>query len=264
MSKGSEQREAPVRFDEAGGVLTVTLERDSAINAVTAPMLRTIERELTDRAANEELRLVVLRGAGRGFCSGADLGGESGSQDPDLAVLEAGNAVVTAILDYPVPVVAVVHGPVAGIGVSLALACDLVLARDDAYFLLAFTRIGLMPDGGATELVAASIGRARAMRMALLAEKLPAGEALEAGLVSHVFSEREFDAGVADLLTALAAGPTRAYRATRQAINAATLPGIADAFAREHAGQGALLSSADFAEGVTAFRERRTARFSGA
>lgn len=81
MSKGSEQREAPVRFDEAGGVLTVTLERDSALNAVTAPMLRTIERELTDRAANEELRLVVLRGVGRGFCSGADLGGESGSQD---------------------------------------------------------------------------------------------------------------------------------------------------------------------------------------
>lgn len=264
MSKGSGQREAPVRFDETGGVLTVTLERDSALNAVTAPMLQGIERELAHRAGDEELRLVVLRGAGRGFCSGADLGSDGASQDPDVAVLEAGNDVVTAILGYPVPVVAVVHGPVVGIGVSLALACDLVLAREDAYFLLAFTRIGLMPDGGATELVAASIGRARAMRMALLAEKLPAREALEAGLVSHVFAESEFDAGVADLLTALAAGPTRAYRATRQAINAATLPGITDAFAREHTGQGALLSSADFAEGVTAFRERRPARFIGA
>lgn len=264
MSRGSDEREAPVRFEESGGVLTVTLDRDSSLNAVTAPMLRAMEGELARRAGDEELRLVVLRGAGRGFCSGADLGGESGSQDPDLAVLEAGNDVVTAILGYPVPVVAVVHGPVAGIGVSLALACDLVLARQDAYFLLAFTRIGLMPDGGATELVAASIGRARAMRMALLAEKLPASEALEAGLISHVFAEQEFDAGVTDLVTALAAGPTRAYRATRQAVNAATLPGITDAFAREHAGQGSLLTSSDFAEGVSAFRERRTARFSGA
>lgn len=264
MSIARDEREARVRFDETGGVLTVTLDRDSSLNAVTAPMLRTIERELSARAGDEELRLVVLRGAGRGFCSGADLGGEGGSDDPDLAVLEAGNDVVRAILDYPVPVVAVVHGAVAGIGVSLALACDLVLAREDAYLLLAFTRIGLMPDGGATELVAASIGRARAMRMALLAERLPAREAFEVGLVSHVVSEREFDAGIADLLTALAAGPTRAYRATRQAINAATLPGITDAFGREHTGQGALLSSADFAEGVAAFRERRSARFTGA
>ena len=172
-------------------VLSVTFNRPESLNSLTAAMMETLCDVLEQAADDPAVKVVRLGGAGRGFCAGAGISAEDqsaaghfgGGIDP---LLEAVNRAVTMIVGLPKPVVAVVQGPAAGVGVSLALACDIVLASETAFFLLAFTKIGLMPDGGASALVAASIGRTRAMKMALLAERLPAAEAFGYGLVSSV------------------------------------------------------------------------------
>jgi enoyl-CoA hydratase len=179
-------------------------------------------------------------------------------------LLAEANRVVRTITALPKPVVAVVHGPAAGVGVSLALACDVVLASEKAFFLLAFTKIGLMPDGGASALVAAAIGRIRAMRMALLAERITAAEALEYGLVSAVYPQDDLETEVAKVINTLMSGPAVALRKTKQAINSATLTELDDAIDRETAGQLVLLQSKDFREGTRAFQERRAAHFTDA
>ena len=138
-------------------------------------------------------------------------------------MLAAANRAVRSIVALPKPVVSVVQGPAAGVGVSLAISADVILASEKAYFLLAFTKIGLMPDGGASALVAAAIGRTRAMRMALLAERLPAADALAAGLVSAVYPAEDLEAAVDGVIETLKSGPAVALRKTKQAINAATL-----------------------------------------
>ena len=149
-------------------------------------------------------------------------------------------------------------------GCSAALACDLVVAAESASFLLAFARIGLMPDGGATATVAASVGRARAMRMALLGEAMPAREAYDAGLVSHIAPDADFDETVSKLVRRLVSGPPLAFAATKKAVNAATLPVLEDALERERTGQTVLLRTSDVAEGMRAFGEKRRPVFRGA
>ncbi len=245
------------------GVLTVTLNRPDSLNSLTAEMLDGIADALTQAADDPAVRVVRLGGAGRGFSSGAGISENDQTADGHdaKAVLDAANRAVAAIVALPKPVVAAVHGPAAGVGVSLALACDIVLASEKAFFLLAFTKIGLMPDGGASALVAASIGRVRAMRMALLAERLSATEAHEFGLVSGVCPADDFDAEVDRVLAILVAGPAVALRKTKQAINAATLTELEGAFDRESEGQLQLLGSHDFREGTRAFQQRRSAEF---
>ena len=246
------------------GVLSVTLNRPDSLNSLTAPMLATIASTLRQASSDPQVRVVRLGGAGRGFCSGAGI--SEVERGPDASgtpgdVLAAANDAVRSIVELPKPVVGVVHGPAAGVGVSLALACDVILASEKAYFLLAFTKIGLMPDGGASALVAASIGRTRAMRMALLAERLPAAEALDAGLVSAVHPADELDAAVDAVIATLTSGPAAALRKSKQAINAATLTELEDAFTRETEGQLELLVSNDFREGTKAFQQRRSPTF---
>lgn len=248
-----------------GGVLSVTLNRPDSLNSLTAAMLTTIADAMARAATDPRVRVVRLTGAGRGFSSGAGISAEDhanpGSAGTPADVLAAANQAVRSIVQLPKPVVAVVHGPAAGVGVSLALAADLILASEKAYFLLAFTKIGLMPDGGASALVAASIGRARAMKLALLAERLPAAEALSAGLVSAVHPADELDAAVDAVITTLSSGPAIALRRTKQAVNDATLTELEDAFTRETAGQLELLVSDDFREGTKAFQQRRSPTF---
>lgn len=181
------------------GVLAVTLNRPDSLNSLTAAMFETVADVLERAASDPAVRVVRLGGAGRGFSSGAGIGATDhanpGANGAPEDVLHAANRAIRSIVTLPKPVVSVVQGPAAGVGVSLAIAADIVLASEKAYFLLAFTKIGLMPDGGASALVAASIGRARAMRMALLAERLSAADALAAGLVSAVYPADDLEIG---------------------------------------------------------------------
>ena len=156
----------------ADGVLSVTLNRPDSLNSLTAAMLKGIADALEQAAGDPRVKVVRLCGAGRGFSSGAGISDEDQAKkvaDGPASVIDAANRAVRSIVTLPQPVVAVVQGPAAGVGASLALACDVVLASEKAFFMLAFTKIGLMPDGGASALIAASVGRHRAMRMALLA-----------------------------------------------------------------------------------------------
>ena len=251
-----------------GGVLSLTFNRPESLNSLTEAMLKTAADALEQAATDPLVKVVRLGGAGRGFSSGAGISAEdqaaatiSPTVDPLLA--EA-NRTVRAIAALPKPVVAVVHGPAAGVGVSLALVCDIVLASENAFFLLAFTKIGLMPDGGASALVAAAIGRIRAMRMALLAERITAAEALDYGLISAVYPPDDLAAGVEAVIEKLVSGPAVALRKTKQAINAATLTELDAAIDREVEGQWALLHSRDFVEGTKAFQQRRAANFTDA
>jgi enoyl-CoA hydratase len=243
------------------GLLRVTLNRPTRMNAVTTETLDAVADAFTVHASDQMVRAAVLTGAGRAFCTGADLATDPAAGPPSSATIDAANRAAAAIRAFPRPVVAAVNGPVAGVGVSLSLACDLTVATESSYFLLAFTKVGLMPDGGATALVAASIGRARAMKMALLAERLPASEAMSAGLIADVYPDDEFASAVADLTHRLATGPVDAYRWTKDAVNDASLTELDNAFARERKGQSELLASADFAEGVAAFLAKRPAVF---
>jgi len=243
-----------------GGVLTMTMNRPDTLNALPAAMAETMEAVVREATRHAGVRVLVLRGAGKGFCSGADLDPDA---PPSPATLDQGAALVIAMRRFPRPIVSVVHGPCAGIGVSIALAADLVIASEKAFFLLAFTNIGLMPDGGATALVAASIGRARAMRMALLGERVPAPVAMDWGLITHLSPVEDLETDVDALVATLASGPTVAYGLTKEAINEATVGHLDEALHRERYGQTSLMTTSDFVEGVTAFRERRSASFTG-
>ena len=250
-----------VRVEIAGSAATITLTNPDQLNAVDGPMLDGVIAALEALAAAPEVRVIALTGAGRGFCSGAGLPDDG---EGDLApTLYAGGRLVSALLACPTPTVALVNGVAAGIGVPIAVACDYLLASEAASFVLAFAKIALVPDGGSTALLAASIGRTRAMRLALTGEKLPARTAAEWGLVSECVPAEEFPQRSAEVVAQLAGSAPLGVAATTRAINAATLD-LEPVLAREEADQVRLLASADFREGVDAFRGRRSPEFRGA
>lgn len=246
------------------GVLSVTINRPESLNSLIIPVITGMADALERAAADPAVRVVRIGGAGRGFSSGAGISADDQSNgavsSPDDIITEI-NRLIRSITAMPRPVVAVVQGPAAGVGVSIALACDVVLASEKAFFMLAFTKIGLMPDGGASALVAANIGRIRAMRMALLPERLTAAEALDWGLISAVYPAEEFDAEVDAVVTRLLNGPAAAFARTKGAINAATLTELDATLQREFDGQSRLLRAHDSIEGILAFQERRAANF---
>lgn len=244
--------------DRADGVLTITWNDPERLNGLTGQMLDAASEAV--EGAADDVRVIVLTGAGRAFTTGARLDGTiSGTEPMDVA-----NRLIRALVASPVPVVAAVNGPAAGFGCSVALAADITIACRSAYFLLPFTNIGLMPDGGATAVVAASIGRARASAMALLGERLPADEAARTGLIHTAVPDEEFDAAVERIVARLAHGAGVAYRSTKQAITAATLGGLDAALDRERDLQVQLFDTADFVEGATAFMQKRAPKFVGA
>ena len=245
------------------GALWVTLNRPEVFNALSGTMADELAALLEDATARVDVRVVVLTGTGPAFSTGADISGTDPHEPLDVTALDRANRIIRAIVGLDKPVVAAVNGIAAGVGCSAALAADIVVATESASFLLAFARIGLMPDGGATATVAASIGRARAMRLGLLAEPLTAREAFDAGLVTHVAADGDFEATVATIVRRLAASAPLAMAATKKAVNAATLHQLESALERERTGQSLLLRTDDAAEGMRAFREKRKPSFGG-
>jgi enoyl-CoA hydratase/carnithine racemase len=240
-----------------GAVLRIALNRPDKLNAVNTPMLRAIASTL-EEASSEAIRVVVLTGAGKAFCAGGDLSGTD-----TRGAAWAANEVVRALTALPKPVIAGVHGPAAGFGCALALACDLVLASESAFFQLAFARVGLCPDAGTTALLQAVIGRARTARVAMLAEKISAQQAFEWGMVSHLAEPDAFDAELESLVQTIASGPTQSYHWIKRALAAAALTALPDVQTLEANGQESLVRTADFQTGVDAFRARITPTFEG-
>lgn len=261
MAETDPTDELVVRLED--GALWLTMNRPAVLNALSDTMVLGLITELEEAVAREDVRVVVLTGTGDAFSTGADLSGEDAHEKFDVRALDAANRLVRAIVNLDKPVLAAVNGIAAGVGCSAALASDIIVAKEQAAFLLAFARVGLMPDGGASATVAAAVGRARAMRMALLAEPMGAREAYDAGLVTHLATDEEYDDLVAKLVRRLAAGAPLAQAATKRAVNAATLPHLDTALERERTGQTVLLRTDDVAEGMRAFTERRRPTFRG-
>jgi 2-(1,2-epoxy-1,2-dihydrophenyl)acetyl-CoA isomerase len=258
-----------VLWEQDGPVGRITLNRPETLNAWTAEFGAALGDTITGPAADDSVRAVLITGSGRGFSSGADLkaGFEPHPVDnmPDVAKeLELYHRAIVGIRRLPKPVVASVHGAAVGIGCSLALACDLVLAAESAFFGLAFVNIGLMPDGGSTLFVPAAAGKTRAFQMAMLGERVPAPKALEWGLVNFVHPDEHIGAEADVLVEKLANGPTRSYAGTKEALNQMLYPNMEDQLDLEARLQHQLARSKDFTEGVGAFVEKREAAFTGA
>ncbi|MGX6450869.1 enoyl-CoA hydratase-related protein [Brevibacterium paucivorans] len=248
-----------VLTDLTDGILTIQFNRPEAMNALHLDAFLTLESALAD--LSPEVQAIIVKGNERAFCSGADVSLMSPGQGS--LGMEKITQLMQTYRDVEVPVIAAVSGPAAGIGCSLALMADYVLMSEKSYLMLAFTRIGLMPDGGATALVAASAGRHRALRMALTAEKLPATSALEWGLASEVVAPDLLDTRASEIAATFANSATVALGRTKRAINDATLTELDAALGREATGQDALRETEDYAEGVAAFLEKRPAVFKG-
>ncbi|MGZ8747080.1 MAG: enoyl-CoA hydratase-related protein [Mycobacterium sp.] len=247
-----------ISISRKGSALHILLNRPEKLNAVDTPMLSELAAAFGEAAQDDSVRAVLLTGAGRAFCSGGDLtGGDT------QGAVRAANRVVQTIVTMPKPVVAGVHGPAVGVGCPIALACDLVVAARSAYFQLAFSRVGLMLDGGASALLPRAIGRARAARMAMTAEKVFAPTAFDWGMISHVVDDDAYQAELAALTSTLAEGPTQSYGWIKKALAAATLSDLEAVQAAEEEGQRILVTSDDFTEGVRAFRDRRNPEFRG-
>lgn len=251
------------------GVGRITLNRPDSLNAWNAQFGEDLREVVTVNAADPSVRAVLIRGAGRGFSAGADLKAgfepaDDGMPDIRKALEERYHPIIVGIRELEKPVVAAVHGAAAGIGASLALACDLVLAAESSFFSLAFVNIGLMPDGGSTLFVPAAAGKAAAFEMALLGERVPAAKALDWGLVNAVHPDDALFGIADDLVSKLAAGPTRSYAGTKKALNRRFYPDIHEQLDLECQIQHALGRSEDFKEGVMAFLQKREPAFTGA
>src|SRR3954451_19006325 len=257
-----------VTLDRRGGELRITLNRPDVMNAWDKQFGVDLRAAVEQAAADDEVRAVVITGAGRAFSSGADLRAgfdatPEGHPDVGSALRDRYHPIITSVRRMPKPVLAAVNGPAVGIGCSLALACDLIVARESAYFLLAFVNIGLVPDGGSSFLIPARVGHARAAEMAMLGERIPAAQALEWGLINRVAPDDAFEAEVDALAERLATGPTRSYAGAKRQLNAWIYPRMDEQLELEAATQQEMAASADFMEGVQAFLAKRAPDFTG-
>lgn len=252
-----------IRYELGDGVATITLARPESLNALNATMRAELLAALKVAARDDAVRAVLITGEGRGFCSGADLRGGSGERDYRRVLTDEYNPLVTALRELPKPVIAAVNGVAAGAGMSLALACDLVYAADDARFILAFGRIGLVPDSGLTRTLVRGLGRHRAAALVFSGEPLGAAEAQAAGLVNGVAAAAQLAATTHAAAAALAAAPTRAIALAKRAINHAEDALLSESLAMEAALQEVAGRSEDHAEGIAAFGEKREPRFLG-
>jgi 2-(1,2-epoxy-1,2-dihydrophenyl)acetyl-CoA isomerase len=249
-------------------VLDLTTVQCRIADGVGVMTLNDLLEALDGFAADHAVRAIVITGAGRAFSSGADLKDpgarrSDGSVDVLTPLRESYNPVLMRVRTLAKPVVAAVNGPAVGIGCSLALACDLILAAESAYFLLAFVNIGLGLDGGASQTLVTRVGQTRALEMALLGERIAAAKALEWGLVNRVVADDELTPAAGELAARLAAGPPGAYATIKRTVNERAFAGFAELLDLEAVLQQERVESRDFQAAVVAFAQKRTPSFTG-
>jgi 2-(1,2-epoxy-1,2-dihydrophenyl)acetyl-CoA isomerase len=248
---------------------TIELNRPASMNAWSDQFSLDLLDAVQAVAGDDDVRAVMITGAGRAFSSGADLKeglerAQTGTFDPYERLTGRYHPIINGVRQMPKPVIAAVNGAAAGIGLSLALAADLVVAAESAYFTLAFVNIGLVPDGGSSLLVPSRIGFARAAELALLGERLAAPKAVDWGLINRAYPDDEFRASANALLDRLASGPTRSYAGTKRQLNRWLYEQMDGQLEFEAGIQREMAGSADFAEGLASFTEKRPPRFTGA
>ena len=257
-----------VQVKRSDRVATIVMNRPEALNAWTKQLGTEMLDALDEVGADPALRAIVITGAGRAFSSGADLKAEreltdSGAPAVGSALRDVYNPLILRVRTIPKPVVAAVNGPAVGIGCSLALAADLVVAARSAYFLMAFVNIGLGLDGGSSQSLVARAGHARAFQIAYLGERVPAEQAMEWSLINEVVDDAQLEDRVAALGARLAAGPPGSYAAIKRTINDRAYAGFEQLLELEASLQQQRAESKDFVEGVLAFVQKRPANFSG-
>ena len=244
-------------------VATLTLNRPAVMNALNTQMRAEIAHAV--KAAEKDARVLVMTGAGKAFCSGQDLGdgGSAASIDLERTLRDEYVPMLKAIFDCRIPTIAAVNGAAAGAGANLALACDVVIATQSAYFVQAFTRIGLIPDAGGTYWLPRQVGAAKAMGAALFADKISAQQASDWGMIYEAIPDADFADHIAARAAHLAQGPTVAYRQLKKAIRGSFENTLDDQLALEARLQGRCGQTRDFQEGVVAFLEKRKPVYEG-
>jgi 2-(1,2-epoxy-1,2-dihydrophenyl)acetyl-CoA isomerase len=257
-----------VNVDRLEGLCRIELHRPEALNAWTPDLGRELLAAVNEASADPAVRAIMVTGAGRAFSSGADLKGvretlPSGEPDLSSRLREIYGPIMMAIAGAPKPVVAAVNGPAAGIGAALALACDLIVAAESSFMLLAFVNIGLIPDGGAAYMLATRVGYGRAIQLAMLGERLPAPQALEWGVINAVFPDETFASDALEYAGKLASGPTVALGNMKRVLRSAVHAKLEAQLYLEAEFQQENATTDDHPEGVAAFREKRRPQFKG-
>lgn len=259
-----------VLFERDGAVATIVLNRPQSLNALNDQMVEGLVACIREAGDNSAIRCVVIRGSGDAFMAGGDLkqfhsylATQAETGDPFPINFGRIHAAIEQLRTMPKPVIASVHGPAAGFGVSLMTACDLVIAADNSIFTLAYCLIGTSPDGGSTYHLPRAVGMKRAMEIALLGDRFDAKTALDIGLINWAVAPGELAAETAKLAARLAAGPTHAYANTKLLLNRSLRSTLHDQLASEAEAFLDCTTTDDFKEGITAFLEKRKAQFTG-
>lgn len=260
--------DAPLILEAGGPIATITLNRPAQLNALDIAMAEAFEAAVNQLAKQPDLRVIVLKGAGRGFMAGGDLGViqralTEGPQIADQIMLPLHRGLIK-LAELPQPVLASLHGPVAGAGMSVAMAADLAIASDDAKFTLAYARIGASPDGSGTWHLPRLVGLRKAMEIAMLADTIDAQEALRLGLVNQVVPAANLASATQALAERLANGPTQAYGKIKRLLRDSLDHTLPAQLAAEREAFHQSMKTTDFAEGIAAFLQKRSPRFNGA
>lgn len=253
-----------IRYEVRQGVAVVTLDRPDKLNALTTEMRVALASHFDNAAGDGGVRAVLLQGVGRAFCAGGDVA-RIADETPagNRATMQLSHRMIRSLADVGKPVIAAVRGPVAGMGWSLALACDIVIASETARFSQVFRNIGLVPDGGAVWFLTQYLGTLRAKELVFSARRIDAAEALSLGLVTRVVADSELDEAGWQTALSYAGAPTAALGAAKQLFRFMHQPGLDELLAREAAAQSIAFESHDHREGIAAFLEKRAAHFLG-